>query len=56
MIDAETRSRRLALEYLAAVDRVFRTLDRAKELRKALRHELGKHNQRKDRRRGTATR
>jgi hypothetical protein len=40
------RTRRLARHYLAAVDKVLLALDRAKELRAALRRELGKRKPR----------
>jgi hypothetical protein len=48
-----TKTRRLTRHYLAAVDKVLSALDRAKELRTALRRELAKQHDKKGERRGT---
>ena len=52
-MNAEAKPRRLARDYLTAVDKVFQALDRAKELRAALRRELV---EKKGNRRGPAPR
>ena len=42
MREKENKTRRLTRDYLAAVDKVLLSLDRAKELRTALHRELAK--------------
>jgi hypothetical protein len=50
-----TRTRRLARDYLAAVEKALLALDRAKQLRAELRRELVKRRKAKDNRRETST-
>jgi len=42
-VSSNTKTRRLARDYLAAVDKVFNAIERAKKLRTALRRAAARH-------------